>query len=129
MRPLATVTVTPPVLDTWYEVLPPTSDVRMLYFSITQTNTAALMEELAFRIVADGHLYIQSGNVGCVSGTRRYLYLRPSADVLHYSAADIPTMTKLEVPWEARTISCYTRQRVRVSAGASLRGDVRYQQL
>jgi len=121
--PIAGLNQLAPVQNTWYTVLPPSSDVMGQYFSVWITGVADV--DVEARVISEG-VVRDTANWNTLLGETWYIYLSATGEGLGHNAT-IRGM-KWDFPWESRSMQCLVRT-TENEALLRLRGAVRYEQL
>ena len=121
MRPIAALSVTDPVEDTWYTVLPTTSDCLVQFIAVRNYNDAS-HREIEIKITCDGEVLTTSDNVNY---QWEYVHLSSTSDELA-TAISTATLAALDFPWYAQSMKVEIRRTSTWSSGKRLQGRVRY---
>lgn len=124
IQPLKTISVTDPVVDTWYPILE-VDDSLILYFETGHDEGANKRNEARF--TGDGTTFT-SGNI---LGQRGDWYLKPMTDTLAHHIYDGASWTLIgtSVPLYFHSILFEMRVTEALTAGKILDGKVRYETL
>jgi len=126
LAPLSESRVTPPVTNTWYQALPPTSNMLGVYHTYRNWNAGA-NEDFEFRWTIDGVTYV-GADPNVPDLTTYYVYLDPVADALLYTN-DVTMMCRDHpLPCQSATVE-YRITSNNGGAARDIRSTVRYMQL
>lgn len=121
VNPIINVQVNPMVLNTWYPVIPQTSDAVVMYVQVQNNNNPYSME---VRSTIDG---VARGSAFIAAGIIMWLNVSDSADNLNTSVARIPFMIDEFLP--AQDVSMDYRVVAPTPGGTIGRSIVRLGQL